>query len=138
MKMGEVIVQKQNKKNKSLLDVFSNSLGSFRDSVSSEFSGEDELDSRLNFSGRESSSFVESNEFWSFSGNSVESIMNEWVHDVHGFFGNTNVGVDLLKNFIDIDGEGLDSSSSGFLVSGFSFGLGWFLASHFCFEWINL
>ena len=60
--MGEVIVQKQNKKNKSLLDVFSNSLGSFRDSVSSEFSGEDELDSRLNFSGRESSSFVESNE----------------------------------------------------------------------------
>ena len=130
--MGEVIVQKQNKKNKSLLDVFSNSLGSFRDSVSSEFSGEDELDSRLNFSGRESSSFVESNELWAFSGNSVESIMNEWVHDVHGLLWDTNVGVYLLEDLVDVDGEGLNSSSSGFLVS---FGGFWgsSLFSH-CFQ----
>ena len=48
---------------KSLLDVFGDGFSSFRDSVSGEFSGEDELDSRLNFSGRESSSFVESDEF---------------------------------------------------------------------------
>ena len=48
---------------RSLLDVLGDGFGSFGDSVSGEFSGEDELDSRLNFSGRESSSFVESDEF---------------------------------------------------------------------------
>jgi hypothetical protein len=38
--------------------------------------------------------------------------VNEGVHDVHGFLGNTNIGVDLLEDLVDIDGEGLDSSSS--------------------------
>ena len=52
--------------------------------MSGEFSGEDELDSGLNLSGRKSSSLVESNKLGSFSGNSVEGIMDEGVHDVHG------------------------------------------------------
>lgn len=89
-----------------------------------------ELDSRLDLSGWESSSFIESDEFRSFSGNSVESIMNERVHDVHGFLGDTNVGVHLLKNFVDVDREGLDSSSSGFLVSFGGFGCSSFFLSH--------
>ena len=55
--------------------------------------------------------------------------MNEGVHDVHGFLGDTNVGVHLLEDLVNIDGEGLDSSSSGFLVS---FRSGFFL-SHFKF-----
>ncbi len=116
----------------SLLDVFSDSFGSLRHGVSSKFSGEDELDSGLNLTGRESSSFVESNQLWSFSGDSVEGVMNEWVHDVHGFLWDTNVGVYLLEHLVDVDGEGLDSSSSGFSVtvgfSGFHFSLGWFLS----------
>ena len=56
--------------------------------------------------------------------------MDEGVHDVHGFFGDTNVGVDLLEDFVDVDREGLDSSSSGFSVGGGFFGFSWFL-SHF-------
>lgn len=43
--------------------------------------------------------------------------MNERIHDVHGFLGDTDVWVYLLKNFVDIDGESLDSSSSSFLIS---------------------
>jgi hypothetical protein len=43
--------------------------------------------------------------------------VNERVHDVHGFFGNSNIWMNLFKNFIDIDGEGLNSSSSGFSIS---------------------
>ena len=102
---------------RSLLDVFGDCFGSFRDSVSCEFSGEDELDSWLNFTGREGSSLVKSDELGSFSGNSVEGVMNEWVHDVHGLLGDSNVGVHLLEDLVDVDGEGLDSSSSGFSVS---------------------
>ena len=115
------------------MDVFGDGFGSFRDCVSGELSGEDELDSWLNFSGWEGSSLVESHEFWSFSGNSVKGIVDERVHDVHGFFGDSNVGVDLLKDFVDVDREGLDSSSSGFLVSVFGSGFSRFF-SHFKFK----
>ena len=71
--------------------------------MSSKFSGEDELDCRLDLSGRKSSSLVESDEFGSLSGNSVEGVVDEGVHDVHGLLGNTNVGVDLLEDFVDVD-----------------------------------
>ena len=69
----------------SLLNVFGDGLGSFRNSMSGKFSGEDELDSGLNLSGRKSSSLVESDELGSFGGNSVEGVVDEGVHDVHGF-----------------------------------------------------
>ena len=108
---------------KSLLNVFSDGFGSFRDCVSGEFSWEDELDSWLDLSGWKSSSFVESNEFWSFSGDSVESVVNERVHDVHGFLWDSDIWVDLFKDFVDIDGECLNSSSSGFFVG--TFGSSW-------------
>ena len=53
--------------------------------------------------------------------------MDEGVHDVHGLLGDADVGVDLLEDLVDVDGEGLNSSSSGFLVS-----FGDCLLSHFC------
>ena len=109
-----------------MLDVLGHSLGSFRDSVSGEFSGEDELDGGLDFAGGEGSPLVEADEFGAFGGDSVEGVVDEGVHDVHGLFGDTDVGVDLLEDFVDVDGEGLDSSSPGLLV-GFGFG---FLLSH--------
>jgi hypothetical protein len=96
----------------SMLDIFGDCFSSFGNGVSSKFSGEDEFDSGLNLSGRQSSSLVESDQLGSLSGDSVEGVVDEGVHDVHGFLGDTDVGVDLLEDFIDIDGEGLDSSSS--------------------------
>ena len=47
---------------RSLLDVLGDGLGSFRDGVSGEFSGEDELDGALDFSGRQGSPLVETDE----------------------------------------------------------------------------
>jgi hypothetical protein len=46
--------------------------------------------------------------------------MNERIHDVHSFLRDANVWVYLLKNFVDIDRESLNSSSSSFLISRFS------------------
>ena len=43
--------------------------------------------------------------------------MDERVHDVHGLLGDSDVGVDLLEDLVDVDGEGLNSSSSNFPVS---------------------
>ena len=115
----------------SLLDVFSDGFSSFRNGVSGKFSGEDELDGWLDLTRGECSSLVESNELWSFSGDSVESVVDERVHDVHGLLWDSDVGVHLLEDFVDIDGEGLHSSSSGFSVG--TFGSCWFF-SHFNIE----
>ena len=62
---------------RSLLDVFGDGFGSLRNCVSGQLSGEDQLNSRLNLSGRKSSSLVESDQLGSLSGNSVEGVMNE-------------------------------------------------------------
>ena len=75
-------------------------------------------------------SLIVSDEFGGFEGESFKGVVDERVHDVHGFLGDTNVWVYLLKNFVNIDREGLNSSSSGFLVGSGFFGLGRFL-SHF-------
>lgn len=55
--------------------------------------------------------------------------MDEGVHDVHGLLADADVGVDLLEDLVDVDGEGL-YSSSGLLVSGRlgGFGLSRFLS----------
>ena len=94
--------------------------------MSGQLSGEDELDSGLDLTGRKSSSLVESDELGSFGGDSVEGVVDEGVHDVHGLLGDSDVGVDLLEDLVDVDGEGFNSSSSAFLVSSrsasFSFG----------------
>ena len=114
-----------------MLDVFGDSLGSFRDGVSGKFSGEDELDGRLDFSGGQGSPLVEPDELGAFSGDSVEGVVDEGVHDVHGLLGDTDVGVHLLEHLVDVDGESLNSSPSSLLVS---FGPGCFLLSHFNFN----
>ena len=116
----------------SLLDVFGDGFSSFRNGVSGKFSGEDELDSRLDLTGRKSSSLVESDELWSLSGDSVEGVVDEGVHDVHGLLWDSNVGVHLLEDLVDVNGEGLNSSSSGFFGGGGSWGdFGLDFLSHF-------
>ena len=94
------------------MDIFGDGLGAFRDGVSGQLSGEDELDGRLDLSGGECSSLVESDELGSFGGDSVEGVVDEGVHDVHGLLGHSDVGVHLLEDLVDINGEGLHSSSS--------------------------
>jgi hypothetical protein len=113
-----------------LLDVFGDGLGSLRDGMSGELSGEDELDGRLDFPGGKSSSLVEADELGSLSGNAVEGVVDEGVHDVHGLLGDSDVGVHLLEDLVDVDGEGLNSSSSGLAVSSGpgGFGLSWLLS----------
>ena len=82
-----------------------------------EFSGEDELDGRLDLSGGEGSPLVEPDQLGSFGGDPVEGVVDEGVHDVHGFLGDADVGVHLLEDLVDVDREGLHSSSSGFAVN---------------------
>ena len=84
----------------------------------SELTWEKELDGRLDRSGGHGSSSGDSNETSGFVAESVEGVVHEGVHDVHGSSGDSNIWVDLLEDLVDVQGVGLISSSS-------SFGWGW-------------
>ena len=46
-------------------------------------------------------------------GDLLEDVVDERVHDAHGSLGDTGLGVHLLEDSVDVDGEGLGSSSLG-------------------------
>ena len=92
--------------------------------MAGQLTGEDELDSGLNLPGRESSPLVEADQLGAFSGNAVKGVVDEGVHDVHGLLGDANVGVYLLEHLVDVNGEGLNSSPAGLLVSSSALSFG--------------
>ena len=49
-------------------------------------------------------------QFGSLDSNTVKKIVDKEVHDVHGLLADSDFGVDLLQNLVDVEREGLDSS----------------------------
>ncbi len=74
-----------------------------------ELTWEDEPDSSLDLAGAESVLLVVADKLGGFEANLLEDILDEAVHDVHASLGDTGVGVHLLEDTVDIDGEGLGS-----------------------------
>ena len=52
---------------------------------------------------------VVSDELGSLSGNLLEDVVDERVHDAHGSLGDSSLWVDLLEDSVDVDGEGFNS-----------------------------
>ena len=50
------------------------------------------------------------------SGNALKDVVHEGVHDAHGLAGDTSLGVDLLQDFVDVDGVTLLASPVTLLV----------------------
>ena len=109
-----------------------------------ELTWEEESDGGLDLAGGESVLLVISDESSTLSGDLLEDVVDERVHDAHGSLGDAGLGVDLLEDSVDVDREGLGSSSlgggllgrsasagSGSLSRGGLFGHGEF--SLFCF-----
>ena len=74
-----------------------------------EFSWEEESDGGLDLSGGESVLLVVSDELGRLRGNLLEDVVDEGVHDGHGFLGDSSLWVNLLEDSVDVDGEGLGS-----------------------------
>ena len=89
--------------------VLGDGLGTLRDGVLGELTGEEELDGGLDLSGGESVLLVVSDELGRLSRDLLEDIVDEGVHDGHGSLGDAGLGVHLLEDSVDVDGEGLDS-----------------------------
>jgi len=82
-------------------------LGSLRDGVLGQFSGEHEADGGLNLAAAESGLLVVSGQLSGFRGDALEDIIDEGVHDRHALLGDTGIGVDLLQHLVDVRGVGL-------------------------------
>merc|ERR1740117_2757871 len=109
--------------------VLGDGLGAFGNGVSGELSGEDESDGGLDLTAGEGLSLVVSDESGGFTGDSLENVVDEGVHDAHGLLGDSDLVVDLLEDSVDVDGEGLNSllvsgGSGSDLLGGFSGGTG--------------
>merc|ERR1719319_970249 len=81
-----------------------NSLG---DSMLGQLSGQEEPDSSLDLPGGDGSPLVVVGELAGLSGDALEQVVHERVHDAHGLGGDTGVGVHLLQDPVDVDGIGL-------------------------------
>ena len=53
----------------------------------------------------------------SFGGDALEDVVDERVHDSHGFAGDTSVRVNLLQHLVDVDSIAFLSLSPSFLLS---------------------
>jgi hypothetical protein len=96
--------------------------------VLSELTGEEETDGGLDFAGGESVLLVVADKAGGLAGNLLEDVVDEGVHDGHGLLGDTELGVDLLEDSVDVDGESLTSAllggSGGLLGGGLGGGSG--------------
>ena len=109
-------------------------LGSLRDGVLGELTRKHEADSSLDLSGGKSGLLVVSGKLSGFSGDTLEDIVDEGVHDGHTLLGDTGIRVDLLEDLVDVGGVRFDSllllgnlDRGGLLRSLLGGGLGWCL-----------
>merc|ERR1719400_139360 len=84
--------------------IFGDGLGSLRDSVFGQFTGEKEPDGGLDLPGSDGGPLVVVGQFGSLGSDTLKEIIDERVHDAHGFGGDTGVGVHLLQHLVDVDG----------------------------------
>ena len=90
----------------------------------SQLSGEEKSDSRLDLPRGDGRPLVVVSETGSFGGDPFEDVVNEGVHDGHGFGRDTSVRVNLLQHLVDVDSVGFLSLLLLFLVTSGTGGLG--------------
>ena len=78
-------------------------LRSLADCVLCQFSGQKKPDSGLDFARTNGGFLVVHGQAGRFSGDPLKDVVDERVHDAHGFAGDAGVGVDLLQHFVYVD-----------------------------------
>lgn len=84
--------------------VFGDGLGAFRNGVLGQLSREQKPDGGLDFAGCDRRTLVVVGQAGGFGGNTLKDVVDEAVHDAHGFRRNASVGVNLLQHLVDVDG----------------------------------
>ena len=90
---------------------------SLADSVFGELTRQEQTDSGLDFSGRDGRLLVVVGQTRGFAGDSLEDVVDEGVHDAHGFAGDSSIGMDLLQDLVDVDGIAFFTLGPSLLVA---------------------
>ena len=98
--------------------VLGDGLGSLRDGVLGQFTGQEKTDSGLDLSAGDGGAAVVVGQTGGLSCDALEDVVDEGVHDGHGLAGHTGVGVHLLQDLVDVDGVGLPPPPLALLVPG--------------------
>ena len=98
--------------------VFGDGLGALADSVLGQFTGQEEADGGLDLSAGDGGTLVVVGQARGLVGDALEDVVDKGVHDIHGFAGDSSVGVDLLQHFVDVNAVALPPPTSAFLVAG--------------------
>ena len=78
-----------------------------------ELTWEEEANGGLDLAGGEGVLLVVAHEAGALSGNLLEDVVDERVHDAHASLGDAGLWVHLLEDSVDVDREGLGSLSLG-------------------------
>jgi len=92
------------------------SLGSLGYGMFGELSREHKTHSRLNFSRGKSSLLVVGAELSGLTGDTLEDVIDEGIHDGHSLLADPGVGVDLLEHLVDVGGVRLDALLAALLL----------------------
>ena len=103
--------------------VLGDGLGSLRDGVLGQLSGQDQTDGGLDFPAGDGGTLVVVGKTGSFTSNTLKDIVDERIHDAHSLAGDTSVGMDLLEHFVDVDGVTLTSLLPATSLAGWLGGL---------------
>ena len=104
--------------------VLGHGLGAFADSVLGQFTGQEETDGGLDLPGGDGGTLVVVGQTGSLGSDSLKDVVDERVHDRHGFAADAGVGVDLLQHLVDVDGIAFLPLPLLLLIPGRAGGLG--------------
>ena len=97
--------------------VLGHGLGSLGHGVLGQFTGEEQTDGGLDFPRGDGGATVVVCQAGSLSGDTLEDVVHERVHDRHGLAGDSSVGVDLLQHLVDVDAVAFPPLLPALLVS---------------------
>lgn len=84
-----------------------------------QLAGQEQTYSSLDFPASYGTPLVVVSQAGRFSGNSLEDVVHERIHDRHCLARDSGVGMYLLQHFVDVDGEAfLPALLAFFLVAG--------------------
>jgi len=85
--------------------------------VLGQLTGEQKADSGLDLPGGDGGTLVVVSQARRLSGDTLENVVDEGIHDSHGLGGDAGVGVDLLQYLVHVDGVALLPGLSALLAA---------------------
>ena len=106
--------------------VLGDGLGALRDGMLGQLTGQEQPHGGLDFPGGDGGSLIVVGKTGGLCGDALKEVVDERVHDGHGFGADASVGMNLLQDLVDVDGVGFLPLLALLLAISLGNGLGGF------------